>query len=191
MNLSTGEELPIFVGPGDQAGPEIYEDIVVWTDVTDDIWDIRGYNLSTKEVFRISTAPGNRFAPAICKDVIVWIDDRNGNEDIYGCNLRTIRIGKADSLYDQGIEEFEKGTYETALTYFQQAKEIYVREGSEKAAQCDLWIEKIQAQTGTTLPIALPELTILIGIVLIFIILAGAAYYLIKMRKSKRSDSPD
>lgn len=157
------------MGPGAQAGPEIYGDIVAWTDVTDDIWDIYGYTLSTKEVFRISTAPGNRFAPAIYKDVIVWIDDRNGNEDIYGCNLKMIRIGKADSLYDQGIEEFDNGNYEAALTYFQQAKEIYVREGSEK---------------GETTPPMLPELSILIGIVLIFIVLAGAAYYLIKMRKS-------
>jgi hypothetical protein len=70
-------------------------------------------------------------------------------------------VRKADSFFDQGKAEFEKKSYEAALNYFQGAQKIYLDVGSERAAECDEWIQKIQ--TGTE---SIPEygLTILVGV---------------------------
>ena len=80
---------------------------------------------------------------------MVWVDAGIDHWDIYGCNLQKIRmIRKADTLFDQGKEEFEKNNYETALEHFQKAKEIYSDLKSEKAIECDEWILKIQEKKG-------------------------------------------
>jgi len=55
-------------------------------------------------------------------------------------------IQEADSLFEQGKEAFEKENYEAALDFFQRAKELYASVGSEKAAECDEWIEKTQTE---------------------------------------------
>lgn len=52
---------------------------------------------------------------------------------------------EADSLFEQARKAYEEGDYETALTLFQQAKEKYEEAGSEKAKDCDEWIQKTQA----------------------------------------------
>ena len=55
-------------------------------------------------------------------------------------------IQEADSLVEQGKEEFKKGNYETALTFFQKAREKYKSVDSEKALECDEWIEKTETE---------------------------------------------
>lgn len=53
-------------------------------------------------------------------------------------------LEKADSLFEQGIHAFDEGNYEDALEFFQRAKEIYESIGSEKAKECDEWIQKVE-----------------------------------------------
>ena len=137
----------MFTGPGDQCCPSIYEDIVVWTNIIDDNWDIYGYDLSKKEGFQILTAPSYREAPVIYKDTIVWQDHRNFTRDIYGCTLQTIELAaEADSLLDEGKKEYEHTNYLEALEHLEQAKEIYQRIESIKATECGEWIDKTQTE---------------------------------------------
>jgi beta propeller repeat protein len=146
-NFTTKEEFQITKDMHDQSGPAIYEDIVVWTDIIGDIWDIYGYDLSKKEGFQILTVPSHRIGPAIYKDAIVWQDSRNYNADIYGCTLQTIKLAaEADSLLDKGKKEYENNNYLRALEYLEQAKEIYQSIESMKAAECDEWIDKTQTK---------------------------------------------
>ena len=56
-NLKTGENLTIYVGPGDQLYPAIYGDIVVWQDYRNGIPDIYGKNLKTGENLTICVDP--------------------------------------------------------------------------------------------------------------------------------------
>lgn len=53
---------------------------------------------------------------------------------------------EADALFDKGKEAFDKKEYESALDYFQKAKEKYQSVGSEKAAECDQWIVKTEEE---------------------------------------------
>ncbi|MBU7028435.1 MAG: hypothetical protein HXS48_15995, partial [Theionarchaea archaeon] len=147
-DLSAGKEFPIIVNSTDQIFPAIYDDIVVWMDsANDQRYNIYGYDLSTEEEFQIAPESSDQWWPAIYDDIVVWADSRHGKSDIYCCNLQVMRdVRKADSLFDQGKEEFEKKNYEAALDYFQQAREIYLSVKSEKAAECDQWIQKTQEE---------------------------------------------
>ncbi|MGC1121792.1 MAG: hypothetical protein WBA22_11930 [Candidatus Methanofastidiosia archaeon] len=64
-NLSTKEEFPIATGRGDQYGPAIYGDIVVWQDYRHGDCDIYGYDLSTGKEFQITSHPEGQKEPAI------------------------------------------------------------------------------------------------------------------------------
>jgi ABC-type oligopeptide transport system substrate-binding subunit len=59
---------------------------------------------------------------------------------------RTAVLKEADSLFDKGKEAYEGEDFEAALQHFQQAKEKYESINSEKAAECDEWIEKTQTE---------------------------------------------
>ena len=78
-----------------QWSPEIYGDIVVWTDWRDiDLYqtfnlEVFGYDLSAGRVFQITKNPNMQCNAAIYGDIVVFEDDRNGNVDIYGVNLST------------------------------------------------------------------------------------------------------
>jgi hypothetical protein len=54
-------------------------------------------------------------------------------------------IQQADSQFEQGKDKFNEGEYETALDLFQEAKSSYQVAGyTEKAAECDEWIQRTQ-----------------------------------------------
>ncbi len=82
-------EFQITSNESGQGAPEIYGNIVVWTDDRNGNLDIYGYNLSTKEEFQITTDPYDQESPAIYGDIVVWEDYRNVYADIYGYNLKT------------------------------------------------------------------------------------------------------
>ncbi|MGB9930128.1 MAG: hypothetical protein ACPK85_17315, partial [Methanosarcina sp.] len=65
----------------------IYEDRVVWSDVSN--WDIYMYDISTSKKTQITKDGANQWHSAIYGDRLVWDDDRNGNWDIYMYNLST------------------------------------------------------------------------------------------------------
>jgi tetratricopeptide (TPR) repeat protein len=70
---------------------------------------------------------------------------------------------EADTLFNKGKEAFENGEYESALEYFQQAKEKYLSVGSEKAAECDQWVEKTQTELEKGFCLGSLFLVVLIG----------------------------
>jgi tetratricopeptide (TPR) repeat protein len=53
---------------------------------------------------------------------------------------------EADALFDKGKNAFDKKEYESALDYFQKAKEKYQSVQSEKTAECDQWIAKTEEE---------------------------------------------
>jgi hypothetical protein len=51
---------------------------------------------------------------------------------------------EANSLFEKGVNAFEKGNYEQAITYFKQSREKFAPWWPEKVEECDGWIEKSQ-----------------------------------------------
>ena len=77
----------IVTNPANQRAPDIWEDVVVWSDDRNGNWDIYGLNLATGKEFPICTHPADQFQPHIYGNTIIWRDDRNGG--IYGKDLST------------------------------------------------------------------------------------------------------
>ncbi len=80
--------LAVCTAPGDQVGPDVSGDIVVWTDyrnnpggrrrwVDDSEVDILGYDLRKKHEFAICDQPGVQEDAAIDGSIVVWSDFRN------------------------------------------------------------------------------------------------------------------
>ncbi|MBU7045437.1 MAG: hypothetical protein HXS54_03290 [Theionarchaea archaeon] len=88
-SLENSHEVRLTADTNNQYYPEIYGDIVVWSEETNGITDIFAYNLQAKEKFPVSTALNDQKFPKIYGDTVVWQDARNGNSDIYGYNLKT------------------------------------------------------------------------------------------------------
>ena len=59
----------------------------------------------------------------------------------------------AQSLFQKGKQAYETGEYEAALDFFQQAQTLFASIDSEKAQECEEWIQKTQQQleSGTCL----------------------------------------
>jgi tetratricopeptide (TPR) repeat protein len=78
-------------------------------------------------------------------------------------------LQEADSLFEQGKEAFEEESYESALDYFQQAREKYESVESEKVSECDEWIEKtkIEMEKGFCLGTALVVVLVALGILIL------------------------
>lgn len=55
-------------------------------------------------------------------------------------------ILEADSLFQQGKDAFGNEDYETALDFFKRARDLYVSSESEKATECDEWIQKAETE---------------------------------------------
>ena len=89
------EEFVVCNASGNQAGPRISGDIIVWADYRDGAADIYGYNLSDRNEFPICTNSSSQDGPDIDGDIVAWWDARNvdygsnWNSDIYGYNLST------------------------------------------------------------------------------------------------------
>lgn len=88
-NHEDSHEVRLTADSYQQDYPEIYGDIVVWSEEKDGHMSIVVYNLQTKERFPIEMTSGNQMFPKIYGDIVVWRDWRNGNWDIYGYNLKT------------------------------------------------------------------------------------------------------
>ncbi|MGD2251047.1 MAG: hypothetical protein PVF58_21840 [Candidatus Methanofastidiosia archaeon] len=65
LSVESTQEFIITENESKQGGPEIYGDIVVWTDFRNGNYDIYGYNLTTKKEFQITTDPEDQNDPAI------------------------------------------------------------------------------------------------------------------------------
>lgn len=116
-NLLTGEEFVICNNPANQEDPAIYDDIVVWHDLRNDIYDedIYGKNLSTSEELVICTNPAGQVWPDICGDIVVWMDTRNSPwYDIYGKDLST---GQEFPVCTNPGNEFLIGIYGDIVIY--------------------------------------------------------------------------
>jgi beta propeller repeat protein len=88
-DLSKDTERLIASGIGQQWGPKIYGDKIVWWDSQYRDSDIYMYDISKNTKTQITSAPGYQNYPEIYEDKIVWRDSRNGNSDIYMYNLST------------------------------------------------------------------------------------------------------
>lgn len=81
------ENEPLIIESGNQEGPVIYGDKVVWMDGRNGNLDIYMYDLSKKEEIPICTNVATQSGVQIHGDKIVWMDNRNGNWDIYMYDL--------------------------------------------------------------------------------------------------------
>ena len=173
-DLSALKEFRITTGESGRAHPAIYGNIVVWEDKRKGNWDIYGYDLSTQKEFQITTNESDQEFPAIYGSMVVWEDTRNENSDIYGVRLDVnsspFISEEAHFFFEKGEKEFEEKNYESALYFFQLAKETYTRGGDEeKIRECDEWIQKCQTElegvcTGTYLILIFVFLGVLISI---------------------------
>ncbi|MDW5552330.1 MAG: cell surface protein, partial [Methanosarcina sp.] len=86
--VPTITETRITTNESAQLDPAIYENMIVWTDARNGIFDEYGnrknldiymYDLSTSKETQITTNESNQSMPAIYGNRIVWQDDRNGN----------------------------------------------------------------------------------------------------------------
>ncbi len=83
-DLSTGEETQITNNPLSQYSPDIYKDIIVWSNY----WNVESgnifmYNLSSGEEQGISNVITILEYPAIYENIVVWADYRNINADVF------------------------------------------------------------------------------------------------------------
>lgn len=72
-----------------QQDPDIYKDLIVWTDNRHDYADIYLYDLLTGEERRITDASSYQQNPSLWEDKIVYEDFRHGNWEIYLYDLTT------------------------------------------------------------------------------------------------------
>ncbi len=63
--------------------PNIFSNIVAWTDYRNGNADIYAYNLDSNQMFPICTAPSDQSYPSVYLDKIVWQDTRDGVSRIY------------------------------------------------------------------------------------------------------------
>jgi beta propeller repeat protein len=82
-------ETKIITDPAIQYWPDIYDDIIVWTDYREGNSDIFMYDLSTQLETQITNLPHTQQHAVVHGDIIVWYDGRNGNFDIYMYDLST------------------------------------------------------------------------------------------------------
>ena len=68
---------------------------------------------------------------------------------------------EADSHFNQGKEEYEKGNYENALDFFYQAKQGYEETGSD-TTEVEEWIAKTQKELEAEFSIILVLLAFVI-----------------------------
>lgn len=60
--------------------------------------------------------------------------------------ISEVEMKEADALFNQAKEAFEEQNYEIALDFFEQARDLYSSLGSEKAIECNEWIQKTQTE---------------------------------------------
>lgn len=100
-NMITGQKFPICDVMGEQANPDIYGDLVVYSDdrndpdstVSNDC-NVYMYDISTGEESVVASETWGQGNPSIYGDVVAWVDWRNQasswqNADIYMKNLTT------------------------------------------------------------------------------------------------------
>ena len=88
-DLSTGEELEIITGPGNQTTPSVYESMVVWTDDRKGNEDIYFAGPGTINPVCITDNEYIQMNPVLSATIIIWQDNRQGTWDIYGYDLST------------------------------------------------------------------------------------------------------
>jgi beta propeller repeat protein len=79
-------EFQITTDENSQWLPDIYGDIVVWTDDRNGNYDIYGYNLLTKEEFQITADEADQKSPAIYGDrriTIPVLSKKNPDVDVF------------------------------------------------------------------------------------------------------------
>ncbi|MCK4758010.1 MAG: Ig-like domain-containing protein [Thermoplasmata archaeon] len=89
-NLTNTTEFPLVTDPLNQGNADIFEDIVVYVDVSSGNADIHLYNLSNGTNCPLTTHLANQSEPAIYGDIVVYRDDRNEattGYDIYAYNI--------------------------------------------------------------------------------------------------------
>ena len=86
-NLSTGEEFEIMTETGVFEGPEISNNIVIWTERPD--VQVLGYDILEKQIFQISNTPEGALNPTIHENIVIWADRRGKYPAIYGYDLST------------------------------------------------------------------------------------------------------
>lgn len=100
-NLETGKRFPICTAVGEQANPDIYGDMVVYSDDRNDPdgtisndCNVYMYDISTGEESVVASETWGQGNPSIWGDTVVWVDWRNQssqwqNSDIYMKDLST------------------------------------------------------------------------------------------------------
>jgi beta propeller repeat protein len=69
--------------PGEQATPDIFDEIVVWADDRKENWDIYFYDLDSEFELPLTYNDADQDQPRVYRNYVVWRDNRNGNYDIY------------------------------------------------------------------------------------------------------------
>ena len=85
-------EFVVKTGVGQRQHLTIQGDILVWSEMGAQDWDIHAYNLATKTGFVVIAEPENQVNPAVSGNIIVWEDHRTTLPHIYGYDIRNGKV---------------------------------------------------------------------------------------------------
>ena len=97
-------EFVIKTGGGQRQHLAIQGDILTWSEMGAQDWDIHAYNLATKTEFMVIDEPQDQVNPAVSGNIIVWEDHRTTLPHIYGYDIQN---GKVFNVTHTDSPQFE------------------------------------------------------------------------------------
>jgi len=76
-------DIPAITEYSQQMEPDVYDDVLVWTDMREGNLDIFTSKIGTDKITQLSTNSEDQWNPHIWDGKVVWTDLRGGNPDIY------------------------------------------------------------------------------------------------------------
>ena len=151
--VPTGDVFAVCTAAGDQTGPAVEGDTVVWQDRRGADWDIYSFDLTTLQESPVCTSTGDQMHPDVAADLVVWQDYRRGQWDIWSRDLvkevtkvlcgergaQTLPAASADLVVwqDRHVRVFHYGTTdgETVRRYHTPVVMSYSRAAGEQLSE--------------------------------------------------------